>query len=177
MSPFKAVFLDGVETELLIDFMGNHCDKNHQKMINKKGITDPNQMKLGWKLLLNESLRDPGDWNIHLCNSLNGSQANLDTQRTSDRTHPFRFLDVAESSRKLKSDEVMMDEDINNECVVWQFWLSRVLCGTRPGFSQTSTSCHTGRELLRSRGWSVALQQCDCKQRRPVSDDNSGWSG
>lgn len=117
MPSFRSVFFDNVKDELLVDAMGARCDSKHQFIRNKKTVTDVNQMKYGWNLLLNESVEDPGDWAIHLCCCLNESQAyknSFDTQRTSDRSPFFQVLgDITpEGGPTRKLDQVMMDNNI-----------------------------------------------------------------
>ena len=114
---FRNVWGENVEEELLIFGIGNRCDSKHQFKRNKRNIADISAMQYGWSLFINESVKDPGDWAIHLCNCLNDSEpykSSFDTQRTNGRKPHFEVVHVVDppEEKRRKLDEVMMDDDI-----------------------------------------------------------------
>ena len=114
---FKNVWVDNVEEELQIHGIGNRCDSNHQFKRNKRNISDISTMQYGWRCFINESIKDPGDWAIHLCNTLNDSEPyknSFDFQRTNGRQPHFQVVHVVypEEGKRRKLDQVMMDDDI-----------------------------------------------------------------
>ena len=111
---FRAVYGDRVEDELGVVSIGYRCDAAHQFIPNKKGA-DPQKMKYGWCLFINDTATDPGDWAIEMCKTLNENQTYLDSfdkQRTNGKTPHFRVLDDITQKPRRKLDQVMMDEGI-----------------------------------------------------------------
>ncbi len=114
MASFKSVFGEDTKDTLLVDSIGSRSDATHQLIINRKNITDRKAMRFGWALFVNESVFDPGDWGIHLCNVLNTSEEykkSFDPTRTAGKMPYFEVTQVKfpEVGGRRKLDQVMSD--------------------------------------------------------------------
>ena len=111
---FRQVFGDRVEDEIGVVSVGYRCDASHRFIPNKKG-SDPEKMRYGWSLFVNDTETDAGDWALAMCKTLNESQAyvgSYDISRTNGKPPRFQVLDEITQEPPRKLDEVMMDEGI-----------------------------------------------------------------